>query len=258
MGIEALNLWELPLLNTVILLSSGVSLKCSDPLIIYSGVLPFSKPRVPSLKRIGAHNIDILSILIGSLLGDASMERDGNGSRVCFYQEKSHGEYLLWLHSTLFSLGYCRQDIPKITVRKGDGDKLRYGYRFRSYTYSSFNWVYESFYITKGAPSKRIKIVPACIDIYLTPLALAVWIMDDGCLIKDRGLKISTNSFSLEEVQYLSSIISKKYGINTSCIKAGAINQYVIYFPKSTLPNLVKIVKPHVHPTMYYKLGKYV
>lgn len=38
MGIEALNLWELPLLNTVILLSSGVSLKCSDPLIIYSGV----------------------------------------------------------------------------------------------------------------------------------------------------------------------------------------------------------------------------
>lgn len=193
---------------------------------------------------------------MGSLLGDASMERDGKGSRVCFYQEKSHGEYLLWLHRTLFCLGYCRQDIPKITVRKCQGDELRYIYRFRSYTYSSFNWIYESFYLTKG--DKRIKTVPACIDIYLTPLALAVWIMDDGCLIKNRGLKISTNSFTLDEVKYLSSIISKKYGINTSFVKTGAINQYEIYFPKSTLSNLIKIVKPHIHPTMYYKLGKFV
>lgn len=259
MGIEVLNPWELPLLNTIILLSSGVSLKCSElnNLIIYS-VLPISSPKTPSLKRIGPHNIDILSILIGSLLGDGSMEKDGKGYRVCFYQEKSHGEYLLWLHKTLFCLGYCRQDIPKITVRKAlEENQLRYIYRFRTYTYSSFNWIYDSFYrttLTKEVIS-RVKRVPACIDKYLTPLALAVWIMDDGCLIKNRGLKISTNSFTLKEVKYLSSIISKKYGINSSFIKTGKINQYEIYFPKSTLPKLIKIVKPHIHPTMYYKIG---
>lgn len=257
MGIEALNLWELPLLNTIILLSSGVSLKCNelDPSLIIYSVLPISSPKTPSLKRIGPHNIDILSILIGTLLGDASMERDGKGSRVCFYQEKTHGEYLLWLHRTLFCLGYCRSDIPKITIRKSAYgiDKLRYIYRFRSYTYSSFNWIYDDFYITKG--DKLIKTVPKWIDQYLTPLALAVWIMDDGCLIKNRGIKIATNSFTLDEVKYLSSIIEKKYGIKTTFIKTGAIDQYEIYFPKSTLSKLIKIVKPYIHPTMYYKIG---
>jgi hypothetical protein len=38
-------------------------------------VLPFSYPRFPSLKRIGPHNYNILSILIGSLLGDGTMEK---------------------------------------------------------------------------------------------------------------------------------------------------------------------------------------
>jgi ubiquinol-cytochrome c reductase cytochrome b subunit len=34
--------------------------------------------------------------------------------------------------------------------------------------------------------------------IYLTPLALAIWIMDDGCRA-GKGLKLSTNCFSYEE-----------------------------------------------------------
>jgi hypothetical protein len=58
-------------------------------------VLPFSTSRVLSTKRIGPHNYDILCILIGSLLGDGSMEKDGNGSRFCFYQKGEHVEYVL-------------------------------------------------------------------------------------------------------------------------------------------------------------------
>jgi hypothetical protein len=58
-------------------------------------VLPFSTPKISSLKRIGPHNYEILCILIGSLLGDGSMEKDGNGSRFCFYQKGEHIEYVL-------------------------------------------------------------------------------------------------------------------------------------------------------------------
>ena len=60
-----------------------------------SSALPFSTARVNPLKRIGPHNLDILSILIGSLLGDGHMEKSVNGSRFCFYQAKVNGEYLL-------------------------------------------------------------------------------------------------------------------------------------------------------------------
>jgi ubiquinol-cytochrome c reductase cytochrome b subunit len=45
--------------------------------------------------RIGPHNKDILSILFGSLLGDAHAEFRSKGTRISFYQEGSHVSYLI-------------------------------------------------------------------------------------------------------------------------------------------------------------------
>jgi hypothetical protein len=57
--------------------------------------LPFSTPKVLSINRVGPHNYNVLSLLIASLLGDGHMERDGNGSRFCFYQKVDHIEYII-------------------------------------------------------------------------------------------------------------------------------------------------------------------
>jgi ubiquinol-cytochrome c reductase cytochrome b subunit len=204
------------------------------------------------------------------------MEKDGNGSRFAFYQEKTNGEYLLWLHQVISSLGYSKPEIPIIQTRKGTNGQIRYSYRFRTYTYSSFNWIYEEFYpkffknlgrrtvgplgLKAGGDlhlSKKVnqrKVVPRIIDQYLSPLALAVWIMDDATLYKNKGLRFCTNCFTLKEVQYLASVLEKKYSLNTSIHKTGVVNQYGLYIPKSSMANLTKIVKPHIHPTMLYKL----
>lgn len=95
-GIEALDPFAIPLLNTIVLLTSGVCHKCNlSDVLLLSSTLPFITPRVKSELRIGPHNYNILCILIGSLLGDGSMEKRGDGSRFEFYQEKKNGEYLL-------------------------------------------------------------------------------------------------------------------------------------------------------------------
>ena len=67
---------------------------------MYSSILPvspllFSSSRIFSFKRIGPHNYEILCILLGSLLGDGSMEKSKDGYRFVFYQKGDHIEYLI-------------------------------------------------------------------------------------------------------------------------------------------------------------------
>lgn len=105
-----------------------------------------------------------------------------------------------------------------------------------------------------------MKIVPPIIAEYLSPLALAVWIMDDGC-VASSGLKIASNSFSKADVQFLCNILKSKYGLNATVIKAGVVlpkEQYCIYISKYSMSTLASIVGPHMHPSMYYKLNSYL
>jgi hypothetical protein len=105
--------------------------------LIVLSTLPFSSPKTLSTLRIGPHNYEILCILIGSLLGDGTMEKDGNGFRFSFYQKGEHIEYVLWLHQQLLINGYCKENLSNIQSRVING-KIAYYCRFRSFTYSSF------------------------------------------------------------------------------------------------------------------------
>lgn len=77
--------------------------------------------------------------------------------------------------------------------------------------------------------------------------------MDDGCKLKNKGLKFCTNGFTLNEVKFLSSLLSDKYDLKTSIVKTGVVNQYNIYVTKSSLETLINIVKPYIHTSMMYK-----
>jgi hypothetical protein len=79
--------------------------------------------------------------------------------------------------------------------------------------------------------------------------------MDDGTSFKNKGFKFSTNSFTLKEIKYLALVLKNKYNLESSIHKSGLNNQYNIYIPKSSFINLKKIVSPHFHPTMYYKIN---
>ena len=94
----------------------------------------FSKARTRAILRIGPHNKDVLSIIFGSLLGDAYAEKraGGLGTIIIFYQEAVHVGYLYYLHKLFSNLGYCNPKIPVVTSRLGPKGKLRQIVRFRT------------------------------------------------------------------------------------------------------------------------------
>ena len=215
--------------------------------------------KIRSRNRIGVHNYDILSIIFGSLLGDAHAEKHGNGTRISFYQENTHKDYLLWLHELISSKGYCNEKIPILKTRLGKYGKLRKIIRFKTFTFSSFNWIQESWYID----NKKVLPQYDFINEYLSPLALAIWIMDDGAKVSS-GIKLMTNNFDLKEVNILCNILKNKYNLvatpNSAGGAASTLNkkQYVIYIHKESMINLSNIVKPFIHPSMKYKLNNYL
>jgi hypothetical protein len=104
--------------------------------------------------------------------------------------------------------------------------------------------------------NKYIKIVPLNIEEYLTPLALAIWFMDDGSRL-GRGARIATNCFTLEEVNFLCNVLYRKYNIIATPHKCGKDKGHIIYIHVNSMKLFIKIVKPFLLPSLYYKLGSY-
>ena len=89
---------------------------------------------------------------------------------------------------------------------------------------------------------------------YFTPIALAIWLMDDGSK-SGSSLKLATNSFTFSECLQLVKVLYGKYNIKASIQSAGVDNQYVIYIFKESMPILRDLVLPYVHPSMKYKIN---
>ena len=95
--------------------------------------------------------------------------------------------------------------------------------------------------------------MPECIGQYLTPLALAIWIMDDGSKV-GKGLKFSSNCFTYDECLNLVKVLSKNFNLKASVQSAGAKDQYIIYIWKESMDDLRYIVSPFIIPEMKYKI----
>lgn len=217
----------------------------------------FSSSNTKSLNRIGPHTEKIISIIFGTLLGDSYAERreystkEGlvkGGTRICFQQEDSNVEYLMSFWKDIAEMGYCRQEKPKMLERIGRLGKIRRYYKLTTWTFFSFNWIYDLWYDTQG-----IKRVPFNIHYYLTPRALAHWIMDDGSK-SSSGVKLSTNSFTYSELELLCSVLKKKFDLNCSIQSVGVTNQFILYIKADSMNKLNKIILPYFVESMKRKL----
>ena len=210
--------------------------------------------RLRSDLRIGPHNLDVISILVGSILGDSHLEKRkrGIGTRIIFEQCNRNIEYIMWFHKFFAIRGYCTTDKPKLTTRIKKNNKVFYQYRVSSYTFTSLNWLHEMFYVYKDF--RFVKMIPLDLSLYLTPLALAIWFMDDGSKI-NKTVRIATNCFNISDLEFLCKLLKDKYDLDVRIHKSGIGKGNILYIKTNSLNKFINLIKPHILPSMYYKLG---
>jgi LAGLIDADG DNA endonuclease family len=178
------------------------------------------------------------AILIGSLLGDGTLRRQGNRLNALLevnhaYKHKAYVDWK-WKHFNEYVLSP-----PK--ARKGKGTRI--AYRFTTRSLPLFTAYYEWLYINGR------KCIPN--DLKLDPLSLAVWFMDDGTKIRS-AFYLNTQQFSLKEQEFLRDLLLKTFGLKS------ALNRDKTYFriritTESTL-KMQRIIEPYIIPCMRYKL----
>ena len=112
------------------------------------------------------------------------------------------------------------------------------------------------FYAKNVESQKFVKIIPKNLTEYLTPLALAIWFMDDGSKL-GQGAKIAVNCFKQKDIELVGVILKTQYNIDSAIHKAGKDKGFTLYIPKRSMPVFAGVVRPHILPSMLYKLGHY-
>jgi ubiquinol-cytochrome c reductase cytochrome b subunit len=210
--------------------------------------LSFFSPCLKSGQRIGPHNKEIYSVLVGTLLGDAHAKYRQGSTRFTIKQSSRHVGYLKWLHNFFAERGYCNPKVPDIKRFIGPKGKTYFYCKFNTFSFKHFNELHSVFY------KEDHKVVPINLSKWFTPLSLAVWIMDDGSSNEGCGSYLHTHCFTVEEVQFLCNLLYNKWTIRAHIIYK---KKYpLIYIEDCSIKTVQDLTYPYLHSDMLYKLGR--
>lgn len=183
-------------------------------------------------------------ILIGKILGDGTLEKNGNNTRFRVAQCQKQKEYVFWLYKNFKNLVTKKPRYLKVTSRYGKVGQ----FRFDTYSLHIFNRYRELFY-----PNGR-KVVPQSISDFLDdPLSLAVWYMDDGYKRTDNsGLYLCTSGFNKSENRLLQECLFTNFGVGTNIHYAGGYAR--LHIPSKNMWKFCDYIRPYIIPSMCYKL----
>jgi len=194
------------------------------------------------------------SILVGTLLGDAWLalaKKHLNSTYLCVQHGIKQLDYLLWKGLKLKNLGtkfYQYYKYSAVANRYASCNEVR----SKSSIYIAD--LARKFY-QKDLEKKKLQDFKF-IEKYLTPLALAVWYMDNGSYCQvSTTCEIYTTGFSGEEVDNLIKILNTKFDLNPKKHRI-TDNDFSIRFYVEERKKLFKIIESYIIPSMKYKLGK--
>lgn len=193
--------------------------------------------------------------LIGILLGDGHLYRSSPtaNTRVEWSFKGAYLPYALYVYGLFIS--YIGSLPHTLNTASSSGKKFYSSIRLKTLSLPLFNFYHELFYYWDTNKNKWIKIVPANIGDYMTPVVLAFLLISDGNFDQNRNrVRIYTNSFTHSDTILLANAIKDRLNINCSVLH-DRNNQYIITIGAKQLPLLREIVADHIHPSMLYRIG---
>ncbi len=180
------------------------------------------------------------SILVGSVLGDGNLywQKGCRFPRFINAASRVHADYGDWKMSQFSDF--------RPSTNKGWS-----GWQFYLSPHPFFAKLYSLFYPTpKHLSAEGLALVD--------DLALAVWFMDDGCLIRrSNQLKLATHSFSCAEHLLMQKWFESRWSIlpTVKLCDTGIHCLHVLHFPRVEADKLRAIIDPYIIPSMRYKIG---
>lgn len=189
------------------------------------------------------HNIDILSVLVGNLLGNSYAELRHNSPRFFISLHSRNREYIHWLHNFYILRDYSNHNPLKLKKHIGKKNLIYFFGHFHTYSFSNLFWFYHLFY------PHHSKQFPLDIKIYLTPLALAIWFMDNGATTNLNGAYIKNHNFTLHELEIFKIYLFDLYQFHINLIP---LHHYtLIHIPPKDLIIFHHIIKPFMIKSMF-------
>lgn len=198
-------------------------------------------------------------VIIGTLLGDSSMQTSKCNFSVKFEQKYTQVEYVVHIYEIFEP--YVGTG-PKMRIIENEYHKNnKYGVSccFRTYAHIDFKYYENQFYEIDATGTRR-KVVPENIHQMLTPKVLGYWFMDDGSKFYEDTYCFNTHGFTKSDQERLVSALKLNFNLDFK-LDEDKIN------PKTNEPfyrlKLVnnpsafeKLVKPYVLPSFEYKFLK--
>ncbi len=193
-----------------------------------------------------------MELILGALMGDGSLSlnprgRSGTGFRMG--HEAKQAAYLDWKVSLLGNIRCTLSSNAKGAV-------------FADLTpLPELAELREAVYFGDGKKHLSWEYLKA-----LTPFALAVWYMDDGCFtVRSKGvqertrggtgrIEICVQAMSPGSRERLADYLRATHRLDVRVVTRGSRSQAILQFTTAASEKFQKLVAPYIHPSMEYKL----
>jgi recombination protein RecA len=193
-----------------------------------------------------------LQVILGALMGDGNLSpnrRDRSGTRFRMGHGAKQAEYLDWKTSLLGNIGHSRTVNAKGAV-------------FADFTpLAELAELHDAVYFGDGKKHLTWEYLKS-----LTPLALAIWYMDDGSfVVRSKGvqqrtaggtgrIEIVVEAMSPGSRDRLVRYLRDTHKLDVQLVTKGVRKVSAIRFTTAATEKFQKLVAPYIHPSMDYKL----